>query len=149
MRARRSVIISGVDDDLRGGAHGAVTAPRLSADLHCGANAEREAIEAFERLDGGLEPLVREHALAIVSALLREEARGGAADGCLVRLQASVDERELRVELGDECFDLRPEAVSRRFEGLPGPVVALVERLADSWGISYDGELRLWFAIAR
>jgi hypothetical protein len=117
--------------------------------IHRGERAEREALEAFERLDAGLEPLLREHALAIVSALLHESAASAPDEQCEVTLEATVDERELRVELGDECLDLRPATLARRPEGLPAPVVALVERLADRWGISYDGGLRLWFAIAR
>jgi hypothetical protein len=137
-----------VADEHRGGVT-TVPGPRVSAAIHRGEGAEREALEAFERLDAGLEPLLREHALAIVSALLQEGAAPAHDEQCEVTLEASVDERELRVELGDECLDLRPATVARRPEGLPAPVVALVERLADRWGISYDGRLRLWFAIAR
>jgi hypothetical protein len=140
-----------VVDDLPRGRGGAATAPgpQVSAAIPCGARAERHAIEALGRLDAGLEPLVREHALAIISAMLRGGSRADDAEDRKMRLEASVDDDALRVELGDGCIDLRPATLARRFEGLPGPAVALVERLADSWGISYDGELRLWFVIAR
>lgn len=140
-----------MDHDLRRASGGAATAskPQVSAAIRCGAGAERDAIKALDGLDDGLDPLVREHALAIISALLRAGGRAERAGAGHVTLEASVDERELRVELGDECLDLRPATLARRPEGLPGPVVALVERLADSWRISYDGRLRLWFVIDR
>ena len=139
-----------MDDDHRGeGGAATVAVPQVSADIHCGAGAEREALEALTRLDTGLEPLVREHALAIVSAMLRGGSRAHDADDRVMTLEATVSDHELRVELGGGCLDLRPATVVRRFEGLPGSAVALVERLADSWGISYDGELRLWFVISR
>ena len=122
---------------------------RVNAAIPCEAGGEREAADALGRLEGDLEPLVREHALAIISALLRGGSRAADAGQRALSLDASLDADALRVELGNGCLDLRPATLARRSEGLPGPVVALVERLADSWGISYDGELRLWFAIAR
>ena len=132
-----------------GGAATGTFDAHVSAAIPCGEDAERAALDALGRLDTGLEPLVREHALAIISALLRGGPSARDIEGRELSLDARVDERELRVELGVDCLDLRPAVVARRAEGLPGPVVALVERLADSWGISYDGELRLWFVIAR
>jgi hypothetical protein len=134
---------------VNGGAATGSRAPHVSVAIPCGEGAEREAIDVLGRLDTGLEPLVREHALAIISAVLRGGPRARDADDRELSLDASVDERALHVELGVGCLDLRPATLARRPEGLPGPVVALVERLADRWGISYDGELRLWFAIAR
>jgi hypothetical protein len=140
-----------VEDNDGGVGGGAATSPgpHVSAAIRCGDGAEREALAAIGRLDGGLEPLVREHALAIISAMLRGGSRAHDADDREMTLEASVDDDALRVELGSGCLDLRPATLARRFEGLPAPAVALVERLADSWGISYDGELRLWFVIAR
>ena len=132
-----------------GGAATGEPAARVAASIPCGSGAEREALAALGRLDTDVGPLVREHALAVISALLRAAPPArDAADGEL-KLEAAVDRGTLRVDLGVGCLDLRPATLARRSEGLPGPVVALVERLADRWGISYDGELRLWFEIAR
>src|SRR5687768_16534843 len=112
-----------VEDHHRGVGGGAATAPgpHVSAAIRCGAGAEREALEALGRLDSGLEPLVREHALAIISATLRGGSRAHDADDREMTLEASVDENALRVELGAGCFDLRPTTLARRAEGLPAP----------------------------
>jgi hypothetical protein len=141
--------MSGIIGVVDGGAAVGAFGPGVSTAIPCDAGGEREAAEALKRLEGGLDPLVREHALAIISALLRGGSRSDDAQDRRMTLEASIDAEALRVELGNGCLDLRPATLARRSEGLPGPVVALVERLADSWGISYDGQLRLWFAIAR
>ena len=140
----------GVGDDAGGESAVGVRAKdsTVSAAISCGAAGEREALDLLTRLDG-VDPLVREHALAIVSAMLSGGSRAHDADERRVTLDASVADDALRVELEDGCFDLRPTTLARRHEGIPGPAVALVERLADSWGIAYDGELRVWFAISR
>jgi hypothetical protein len=121
-------------------------APRVSVSIDCEAEAPRRAMDALEELNGGLDPLVREHALAIVSALLGE-ARGARTGGGEVAVEAWFEHGSLRVELGDSCVDLGPEAAARGFNGFPPSALEQLERLADRWGISYDGELRLWFEI--
>jgi hypothetical protein len=127
---------------------GDAPAPQVSVAVTCGKDAPQEAVAALEGLDGGLDPLVREHALAIVSALLSETRRAPHRDGA-VGVEAWIRDDGLRVELDIGCLDLSPESVARGCDGVPASAVGQIARLADRWGISNDGQLRLWFEIDR
>ncbi len=117
----------------------------MRASIEPGRIASKQVLAALDRLEAELDPVVREHAVAIISALLR--GRPLAATDC-VAVETWVDEGALHVEVGDGCLDLRPETLARGFRGVPLPAFELIERLTDRWGIAYDGELRLWFEIA-
>lgn len=108
------------------------------------------ARHSLDRLAGRLDPDGLETMRLLVSELVTNSVRHARLeDGGWINVSVHETPRALRVAVTDPGVG---------FEQRPGPPQAgdpsgwglhIVEQLADRWGVSHDGETRVWFEIER
>jgi anti-sigma regulatory factor (Ser/Thr protein kinase) len=108
------------------------------------------ARQCVERLQGRLDPDGLETMRLLVSELVTNSVRHAKLGSSgWIRIAIEERSRALRVAVSDPGIG---------FEGRPGPPrpgdpsgwgLHLVDQLADRWGVSRDGETKVWFEIDR
>ncbi len=122
--------------------------PSLSLEMAGGADAPRRARTAvLEALRDRVCPAAADDVALVVSELVTNSVEH-AAQGPDERVEVEVDVREgcVHIEVSDEGATLRPRS-SPRHPDAPRPFgLALVDRLAKSWGVDRDagGHTRVW-----
>jgi anti-sigma regulatory factor (Ser/Thr protein kinase) len=81
----------------------------------------------------------------LVSELLANGIKYG-GDGDRIKLELEVRDDCVHVEIGDEGAGFDPTAISMPdAEATSGRGLALLDSLADRWGVTRSGEHRVWF----
>ena len=124
--------------------------PRFEVRLSPTDRAPAAARQSLERLVGRLDPAGLETMRLLVSELVTNSVRHARLEQTgWINLSVEEQEDAVRVAVTDPGvgFDERP--------GPPQPGdpsgwgLHLVEQLADRWGVSRDGETKVWFEIER
>jgi anti-sigma regulatory factor (Ser/Thr protein kinase) len=126
-------------------ASGARAGDQLDVRLTAGRHAPAEARRSLE-LVSGLDPETLERVRLLVSELVTNSVRhAGLSIDDPVHLRVVSDREHIRVEVTDPGPGFEPAVVP-----LPDPEgtskwgLYLVNRIADRWGVSSDGESRVW-----
>jgi two-component sensor histidine kinase len=111
----------------------------IARDEHAPSRARRAVREL-----GELGPELAERATLLVSELVTNSVRHGAGDR--VRLVLDSEPGRLHCEVIDDGGGFTPEARSRPATEPGGWGLALVEVMADGWGVR-DGSTHVWFEL--
>lgn len=102
------------------------------------------AREAIARL-GALSPDLLDRARLITSELVTNGVRhGNAKPGAQIRLSAELHPDFLRIEVTSPAASSRPTMQARGELRSSGYGLIIVDALADRWGSSVDGAVRVW-----
>jgi anti-sigma regulatory factor (Ser/Thr protein kinase) len=105
----------------------------------------RRAIERVEALEDY--PDAKFAARILVSELFTNGVKHG-GPGDRIRLELELRADCVHVEIGDRGRGFEPEAVTMPDEeATSGRGLALVDRLAERWGVARNGESRVWFEL--
>ena len=119
----------------------------LDVDIPLDARAPARARRAVEGLGGVIDPGLRHDVLLLVSELVTNSVKYGAAGD--LKLQIDADgPTKLRVEVINQGASFEPKKRSRPATEPGGWGLHLVETLADSWGV-HAGSTHVWFEIDR
>jgi len=126
-------------------ASGARAGDRLDVRLTAGRHAPAEARRSLE-LVSGLDPETLEQVRLLVSELVTNSVRhAGLGIDDPVHLRVLSEGACIRVEVTDPGPGFEPAVVPRPDpEGTSKWGLYLVNRIADRWGVSSDGESRVW-----
>lgn len=121
----------------------------LEVTLAGGRDAPGRARAALESLDGSLEDL-REPVRLLVSELVTNAVKhGGSGPDRTVKVKLDCSPEGVRVEVRDEGPGFEPRT-GRRIDPMDDGIgLALVDQLADRWGVHVDRGARVWFEIDR
>jgi DNA-binding transcriptional MerR regulator len=124
------------------------SATALEIDVPADATGPQRARHAVGALAGALADDVRFNLRLLVSELVSNSVRHGAADdGATVRIRARVEPDRVHVEVMDGGrFDWRAEGDDAEEHGRGLPLVAA---LASRWGLTFDGGTTAWFELPR
>jgi anti-sigma regulatory factor (Ser/Thr protein kinase) len=107
------------------------------------------AREAIARL-GALPPDLLDRAQLITSELVTNGVRhGNARAGAHIRLSAELHPSFLRIEVTSPPAPSRPTMQARGELRSSGYGLIIVDALADRWGSSVDGAVRVWCELGR
>jgi anti-sigma regulatory factor (Ser/Thr protein kinase) len=102
----------------------------------------------IDRFEGRLPAQTIEDARLLVSELVTNSLRHASLESDQeIEVSFSFDDRALRVEVVDPGRGFRPRARSSRDADATGWGLFLVARLADRWGVRYDGSTCVWFEL--
>ena len=117
----------------------------LRPGLRAPAEARRTVSEGFRDLD----PDTLSRLRLLVTELVTNSVRhGGLAEDDAIELSVRRAEDRVRVAVTDSGAGFRPATPPRPDADRPaGWGLYLVDRLADRWGVTSDGETRVWFEL--
>lgn len=102
----------------------------------------------IDRFEGRLPAQTIEDARLLVSELVTNSLRHASLESDQkVEVSFSFDDRALRVEVVDSGRGFRSRVRSSRDADATGWGLFLVARLADRWGVRYDGSTCVWFEL--
>lgn len=105
----------------------------------------RRAIERIEGLEAY--PDAKFAVRILVSELFSNGVKHG-GPGDRIRLELELRSDCVHVEIGDRGRGFEPVAVTMPDEdATSGRGLALVDRLAERWGVAQNGESRVWFEL--
>jgi anti-sigma regulatory factor (Ser/Thr protein kinase) len=121
----------------------------LEVTLAGGRDAPGRARTALDSLDGSLEDL-REPVRLLVSELVTNAVKhGGSGPDRTVQVKLDCSPEGVRVEVSDEGPGFEPRR-GRRIDPMEDGIgLALVDQLADRWGVHVERGARVWFEIDR
>ncbi len=120
----------------------------LSVSLGSGPEAAAEARRAIGKLRADLDPSLMETLRLLVTELVTNSVRHTAADS--VTLRVAVGKAAVLTEVADTGPGFDPGCVERPGDHNGGWGLFMVERLANSWGVTDDGpSKRVWFELRR
>ena len=120
----------------------------LSMKLGSGPEAAAEARRAIAGLRVDLDPPLLETLRLLVTELVTNSVRHTAADSLTLRV--AIGKSAVLTEVADSGPGFDPECVERAGDDNTGWGLFLVQRLANSWGVKYDGpSKRVWFKLLR
>lgn len=121
---------------------------RLDLSLPADTAAIVEARRAVDRVDALAEhPQARFALRVLVSELFANGVKYGGANG-RITLELEVFDDRVHVEIGDHGDGFDPRSVSMPDEdATSGRGLALLDSLADRWGVTRSGEHRVWFEL--
>jgi len=106
------------------------------------------ARRAIGELRADLDPPLMETLRLLVTELVTNSVRHTAAD--FVTLKVAVGRSAVLTEVADTGPGLDPESVEQAGDEDTGWGLFLVQRLANAWGVKYDGPAkRVWFELRR
>jgi len=119
---------------------------RLDLSLPAETAAIVEARQAVDRVDALADhPEARFALRVLVSELLANGVKYGGDEG-RITLELEVFDDRVHVEIGDRGNGFEPRDVSMPGEdATSGRGLALLDSLADRWGVTRSGEHRVWF----
>ena len=119
---------------------------RLELYLPADESAIAQARRAVERVDAlDRYPDAQFAVRVLVSELFTNGVKYGARDG-RIRLALEVQQECVHVEIGDRGRGFDVDAVEMPSEeATSGRGLALLDRLADRWGVEHGSENRVWF----
>ena len=131
---------------------GPQAAPGGDSALHLrlsgGAAAASAARQALARLRGDMDPPLLENLRLLVTELIGNSVKHADAD--TVGLKVVVGQRSVIVEVTDQGRGFEPVGRTEGQDQASGWGLFLVERLADRWGTTRDGdEMKVWFELRR
>jgi anti-sigma regulatory factor (Ser/Thr protein kinase) len=101
-------------------------------------------------VDGGLSAAARTDALLVLSELVTNSVRHAhAPDGAPVRVTAELQDRVLRLEVGDAGHDRRFTRRRPDLQAGGGFGLHLVERLSLRWGVAESDGTVVWCELPR
>ena len=122
---------------------------RLELYLPADESAIVQARRAVEQIDAlAAYPDARFAVRVLVSELFSNGVKYGGRGG-RIRLELEVRDDCVHVEIGDRGHGFDPETVTMPNEdATSGRGLALLDRLAERWGVERGGENRVWFELA-
>jgi anti-sigma regulatory factor (Ser/Thr protein kinase) len=121
----------------------------MEVTLAGGRDAPARARTAIHGLNGSLEDLRQPVRLLVTELVTNAVKHGGAGPDRTVQVRLESRSERVRVEVSDEGPGFEPRA-GRRIDPLEdGFGLALVDQLADRWGVHVDQGARVWFEIDR
>jgi anti-sigma regulatory factor (Ser/Thr protein kinase) len=141
---RCSLPLDGTDQMYSPAREAATISRRFAAEPRAAAAGRR----ALETLPRGLEPAQFHTAALLTTELIANAVAHSGADTCgSVRLEVTLTDELLRVEVGDEGpgFVPAPRATDAPLDSHWG--LHLVEELADRWGVVAEPETLVWFEL--
>jgi anti-sigma regulatory factor (Ser/Thr protein kinase) len=106
----------------------------------------RRAVEQVEALER--HPDARFAIRVLVSELCTNTIKHGGRGGGRIRLALEVRRDRVRVEIADRGHGFDPDAVTMpTADATSGRGLALLDRLAERWGVERAGESRVWFEL--
>jgi anti-sigma regulatory factor (Ser/Thr protein kinase) len=119
-------------------------------ELSRSALAASEARHALERLSGRLSAATLGDVRLLVSELVTNSVRhAGLGSQDTIRLEVSVTDTALRVEVRDPGDGFMPRTPAPDADRTGGWGLYLVEQLADRWGVDTRSGTRVWFEVDR
>jgi anti-sigma regulatory factor (Ser/Thr protein kinase) len=117
--------------------------------LRPGPRAPAEARRTLGVGFGDLDPDTLARLRLLVTELVTNSVRhGGLAEDDSIELSVRRAEDRIRVAVTDPGAGFRPATPARPDADRPaGWGLYLVDRLADRWGVTSDGETRVWFEL--
>lgn len=128
-------------------------APLLDQTIQTSARAPHEARRAVETLAGELDlgprrlSVFRDVQLLVSELVTNSVRHSGCAAGEGIRLRGWLRETSVRIEVSDGGFGFEPPADHPVDDRDSGRGLLILDSLADRWGVSRDGETRVWFEI--
>jgi len=129
-------------------------APRLDRTFDPSPRAPFEARRAVEELAAELDlahsqdlALLRDTQLLVSELVTNSVRHSGSASP--IRLRAWVRDRGVRLEIADGGFGFEADSPGGASEAESGRGLLILEALTDRWGISRDGQTRVWFELSR
>lgn len=120
----------------------------LEMSLGSGPEAAASARQAISRLQADLDPRLIETLRLLVTELVTNSVRHTAADS--LTLSVAIGKSSVLTEVADTGPGFDPQCVKKAGEGDTGWGLFLVQRLANSWGVTHDGpSKRVWFELLR
>ena len=120
----------------------------LKMSLGSGPEAAASARQAISRLQADLDPPLIETLRLLVTELVTNSVRHTAADS--LTLSVAIGKSAVLTEVADTGPGFDPQCVKKAGEGDTGWGLFLVQRLANSWGVTHDGpSKRVWFELLR
>lgn len=120
----------------------------LEISLGSGPEAAASARQAISRLQADLDPPLIETLRLLVTELVTNSVRHTAADS--LTLSVAIGKSSVLTEVADTGPGFDPQCVKKAGEGDTGWGLFLVQRLANSWGVTHDGpSKRVWFELLR
>ncbi|HXH88766.1 MAG TPA: ATP-binding protein [Gaiellaceae bacterium] len=125
-----------------------VMSTRLELYLPADESAIVQARRAVERVDALAKYPAAQFAVRIlVSELVANGVKYGGRGG-RIRLELEVRDDCVHVEIGDRGQGFDPETVSMPDEdSTSGRGLAILDRMAERWGVERGGENRVWFEL--
>ena len=120
----------------------------LEMSLGSGPEAAASARQAISQLQADLDPPLIETLRLLVTELVTNSVRHTAADS--LTLSVAIGKSSVLTEVADTGPGFDPQCVKKAGEGDTGWGLFLVQRLANSWGVTRDGpSKRVWFELLR
>jgi signal transduction histidine kinase len=122
----------------------------LRVRLANGPEAAPQARRALSKLRSDLDPPLMETLRLLVTELVTNSVRHGAADSLVLRV--AVGEFSVVAEVSDDGPGFDADTAERAGDRDTGWGLLLVQRLAESWGASHDDDgstNRVWFELRR
>jgi len=120
----------------------------LTMTLGRGPEAAAEARRAIAGLRADLDPPLMETLRLLVTELVTNSVRHTAADS--VSLKIAIGKSAVLTEVADTGPGFDPQCVEHAGAENTGWGLFLVQRLANTWGVKYDGpSKRVWFELRR
>jgi anti-sigma regulatory factor (Ser/Thr protein kinase) len=120
----------------------------LEMSLGSGPEAAASARQAISRLQADLDPPLIETLRLLVTELVTNSVRHTAADS--LTLSVAIGKSSVLTEVADTGPGFDPQCVKKAGESDTGWGLFLVQRLANSWGVTRDGpSKRVWFELLR
>jgi serine/threonine-protein kinase RsbW len=123
----------------------------LDLSLSPGPRAPAEARRTLGEGFGDLDPDTLSRLRLLVTELVTNSVRhAGLGRDDSIDLSVRRADGRIRVDVIDRGEGFRPKAPPRPYPDRPeGWGLYLVDRLADRWGVTGDGETRVWFELDR
>jgi anti-sigma regulatory factor (Ser/Thr protein kinase) len=120
----------------------------LKMSLGSGPEAAALARQEISRLRADLDPPLIETLRLLVTELVTNSVRHTAADS--LTLSVAVGKSAVLTEVADTGPGVDPQCVEQAGNDDTGWGLFLVQRLANSWGVTHDGRSkRVWFELLR
>lgn len=118
--------------------------------LDSGPEAPLQARDALSKLRSDLDPPLMETLGLLVTELVTNSVRHTAADSLVLRV--AIGKSVVLTEVSDDGPGFDADTAERAGDRDTGWGLFLVQRLADSWGVSHDDDgpsNRVWFELRR
>lgn len=116
--------------------------------LGSGPEAALQARRAVSKLHADLDPQLMETLRLLVTELVTNSVRHTSADSLVLRV--AIGKSVVLAEVSDDGPGFDADTAERAGDRDTGWGLFLVERLAQSWGVSHDGPTnRVWFELRR
>lgn len=100
-----------------------------------------------EELAGELDPGLLRDAQLLVSEVVTNSIKHSGSDDP-IRLRVWARRRRLKVEVADGGFGFEVGSPPSRHDVEGGRGLLILDTLADRWGVSRDGRVRVWFELS-